>query len=79
MAMWVMAVVGAVPVFFVRGEADDVALVDFFDVAALALHQAASGGYDQGLAERVGVPGGAGAGLEGDAGARGARGDRRFE
>ena len=55
--------------FFAGGEPDHVAGVNLLDGAAFALCPAAAGGHDQGLAERVGVPGGAGAGLEGDAGA----------
>ena len=60
---------GAVPVLLAGRKPDDVAGPDFLDRAALALRPAAAGGDDQGLAERMGVPGGAGAGLEGDAGA----------
>ena len=71
MAMWVMAVVGAAPCqcFSPGGEPDDVAGADFLDRAALALDPAAAGGDDQGLAQRMRVPGGARAGLERDAGA----------
>ena len=54
--------------FFARGKPDDIAGMDFFDGAAEALDAAGAGDDDQGLAERVGVPGGAGTGLEGDAG-----------
>ena len=57
------------PVFFVWGKPDDVAGVDFFDGTAFALSPAEAGGDDEGLAEGVGVPCGAGAGFEGDAGA----------
>ena len=60
---------GAVPMVFAGREPDDVAGADFLDGSALALRAAAAGGDDQRLAERVGVPGGAGAGLEGDEGA----------
>jgi hypothetical protein len=60
---------GSVPVFFVWGEPDYVAGVDLFYWAAFALGSSAACGDDQGLAEGVGVPGGAGSGLECDAGA----------
>ena len=39
---------------------------DFLDWSTVALHASATGGDDQRLTERVRVPGGAGAGLEGD-------------
>ena len=68
---------GAVPMFFAGREPDHVAGADFFDGAAPVLGPAAAGGDDQRLAERVRVPGGACAGLEGDAGSDGAgRGGR---
>ena len=69
--MWVIAVVGVAPCqcFSPGREPDDVARPDFLDRAALALHPAAAGRDDQRLAQRMGVPGGARAGLEGDAGA----------
>src|SRR5579871_6562146 len=57
---------GAVPVFLAGGEPDDVAGAEFFDGAAVALGPAEAGGDDEGLAEGVGVPVGAGAGFEGD-------------
>src|SRR3712207_283417 len=53
---------GAVPVLLARREPDHVTRADLPDRPALALGPAASGGDDQGLAERMGVPGGAGAG-----------------
>ena len=58
---------GAVPVLLARREPDDIAGPDLLDRAALALDPAAAGRDDQRLAERMRVPGGAGAGLEGDA------------
>ena len=70
MAMCVMAVVGVAPCqCFSPGGTNDVAGADFLDGAARALRPAAAGGDDQRLAERMRVPGGARAGLEGDAGA----------
>ena len=60
---------GAVPVFFAGWEPDDIAGVEFFDGSAEALGATGAGGDDQGLTERMGVPGGAGSGLEGDTGA----------
>src|SRR5712672_3669739 len=45
---------------------DDIAGTDFFDRSALALRPAKAGRDDEGLTERMGVPRGAGAGLEGD-------------
>ena len=65
---------GTVPVFFARGEPDDIAGMDFCDGSAEALGAAGAGGDDDGLAEGMGVPGGAGAGLESDGGASGACG-----
>ena len=56
---------GAVPVFLAGGEADDVTRTDFLDGASFALGAAAAGGDDQSLAERMRVPGSAGAGFEG--------------
>ena len=57
----------AVPVFFAGGEPDDVAGSDFLDGAAQALGAAAAGEDNQGLTQRMRVPGGAGAGFKGDA------------
>lgn len=70
MAMWVMAVVGEAPCqcFSPGGEPDDIAGMNLCDGAAEALGAAAAGGDDDGLAEGMGVPGGAGTGLEGDGG-----------
>src|SRR3954451_7267260 len=56
----------AVPVLLARLEPDHVPPPDILDGPALALDPAAAGGDDQRLAERVGVPGRARAGLEGD-------------
>ena len=70
---------GAVPVFFAGREPDDVAGVDGFHGAAEALDAAGAGGDDEGLAEGMGVPGGAGAGLKGDDGAADAGGVAAFE
>src|SRR5581483_11206905 len=56
----------AVPVLFTRREPDDVARPDVFDRAAPALRASRAGGHDQGLTERMRVPRGARAGLEGD-------------
>ena len=69
--MWVMAVVGAAPCqcFSPGGNQTTSPGPDFLDRAALALDPAAAGGDDQRLTERMRVPGGAGAGLERDAGA----------
>ena len=66
-----MAVVarGPVPMLFARREPDHVAGPDFLDRPAPTLRPAAAGRHDQGLAERMRVPCGTGAGLEGDAGA----------
>src|SRR5208283_6137476 len=57
---------GAVPVLLAGREPDYVAGADLLDRTAPALGASAAGGDDEGLAERVGVPGGACAGLEGD-------------
>jgi hypothetical protein len=59
-------------VLFAGLEPDHVAGPDLFDRAAVALDPAAAGDDDQGLAQRVGMPGRAGARLEGDQGAGGA-------
>jgi hypothetical protein len=53
-------------VALIRRDPDDVAGADFQGRAAIVLDPAEAGGDDQGLAERVGVPGGSGAGLKSD-------------
>jgi len=58
-----------VPVLFARGKADHIAGADFLDRAAQPLHPAKARRDDQRLAQRMGMPSGAGARLEGDAGA----------
>jgi hypothetical protein len=68
-----------VPVALKGGDPDDIAGADGLDGLARELHPAAAVGDDEGLAERVGVPSGAGAGLEGDAGAESAGGGGRVE
>src|SRR5215211_2627441 len=57
---------GAVPVPLVRGRGDDVSGADALDGAAAGLHQALAFGDVEGLADGVGVPGGAGRGGEPD-------------
>src|SRR5208283_2587846 len=58
------------PVPVVRWTPNHVARADLDDRLALALCPTASGGDDQSLTQRMGVPGGACAWLEGDARAR---------
>lgn len=65
--------------FLAGREPDDVAGMDGLDGAAPALGEAGAGGDDERLAEGVGVPGGAGAGLKGDARALAAGGCRGLE
>src|SRR5215211_5706921 len=60
---------GPVPVLLAGREPDHIAGPDLLDRPAFALRPAAAGRHDQGLAERVGVPSGPRAGLEGDQGA----------
>ena len=81
MAMCVMAVVArrAVPMLLTRRERDHVAGPDLLDRATPALSAAAACRHDQRLAQRVGVPGGPGAGLERDAGAERHAPDRGLE
>src|SRR5262249_33775954 len=55
----------AVPVFFARRDPDDVAGANLLDRAAVTPNAAEAGDDDQRLPERMGVPGGAGARLEG--------------
>ena len=62
----------AMPMLLARRKPDHVARTDFFNRSSPALRPAATGGDDEGLTQRVGVPGGASAGLEGDGGGRGA-------
>ena len=59
----------AVPVLLAGREPDHVARPDLLDRPAPALRPAEPSGHDQRLAQRMRVPGRAGAGLEGDAGA----------
>src|SRR5208337_2412517 len=55
---------GAVPVLLARRNPDDVARPDLFDGTAPALRPSEAECDDQDLAERMRMPGGAGAGLE---------------
>src|ERR1700678_715058 len=59
---------GAMPMLLSGREPDYVAGMDLYDGASFVLRPSAACGDDEGLAERVGVPRGPCAGLEGDAG-----------
>ena len=59
---------GPVPVFFTGRKPDHVAGVDFLNRTVPALHPTTTGGDNQGLPQRVGVPRCASARLESDAG-----------
>ena len=63
----------AVPMLLARREPDDVPRPDLLDRPALALRETAAGRHNQGLSQRMRVPGRARAGLERDAGAADAR------
>jgi hypothetical protein len=58
------------PVFHPRRFPYHIARLDFLLFTTLLLHPASTGRYDQDLAERMGMPGRAGTGLERDGGAR---------
>src|SRR5207247_6664455 len=60
---------GAVPMLLTRRQPDHITRPNLLDRAAPALCQAAASRYDQGLAQRVGVPRCPSAGLERDTGA----------
>jgi hypothetical protein len=70
---------GAVPMLFARREPDDVTRANFLDRSSPTLHPATAASHDERLAQRVRVPRGASAGLEGDTGAKRACRNRRFE
>jgi hypothetical protein len=55
------------PVFLARREPDNVARPDLLNLPTLPLRKAAACRHDQRLTERMRVPGGTRAGLEGDA------------
>ena len=55
---------GAVPILLTRREPDHVTRPNLLDWASPALCQAAASRHDQGLAQRVGMPCSAGAGLK---------------
>src|SRR5260370_28717048 len=63
---------GAVPMLLTRRNPDDVPRPNLLDRPSPALCPATTGRHDQGLTERVCVPCGSGAGLEGDTGAESA-------
>jgi len=52
------------PVPLAGREPNDVTRMNLFDRAAFALRPAAAGGHDEGLTQRVGMPGGSGAGFK---------------
>ena len=56
------------PMFLARGKPDDIAGPNFLDGPAFPLSPAAARSNDQGLTERMRVPSGPRAGLEGHAG-----------
>ena len=58
------------PMLHARRKPDDIAGMDLLNRATLALRPTTTGGDNQGLAERVGMPRGASARLEGYACAR---------
>src|SRR5262249_31617516 len=58
----------AMPVLLAGREPHDITGVDLFDWAAFVLGPAAAGGHDEDLAERMRMPRGASAWVEGDAG-----------
>src|SRR5579871_837926 len=70
---------GAVPVFLARSKPDHIAGANLFDRAAGALSPAATGGDDQSLAERMGMPCRASTRFEGYAGAGDECGIRRLK
>jgi hypothetical protein len=57
---------GTMPVFFPGWKPDDVTWPNFLDRSYPALHPAATGGDDEGLAQRMSVPGGSGCRFERD-------------
>jgi hypothetical protein len=57
---------GPVPMLLARLKPHDVSRPYLFDRTPVALDPPGPAGHDQGLAERVGMPGGARTGLEGD-------------
>jgi len=81
MAMWAMAEVGLAPCqCFSPGGIHTVSPgADLVDRAAPGLHAAGPTRHVEGLAKRMGVPGGAGAGLEGDQCGADARRRRRLD
>src|SRR4051812_37409289 len=54
------------PMFLAGLEPNHISRTDLFDRSSFVLHPAEAEGDNQRLAERMRVPGGAGAGLEGD-------------
>jgi len=60
---------GAMPMLLARRKRYHIAGMDLLNRAVLALHPTATGCDNESLAERMGMPRGAGTGLKGDAGA----------
>src|SRR4051812_2827315 len=69
----------AMPVLLAGRKPHDIAGPDFLDRPALALHPAKAGRHDQGLPERMAMPGGSRAGIEGDVRTAPTGGIRGFE
>src|SRR5271163_2904987 len=68
-----------VPMLLSRWKPDYISWPDLLDCTTPALCPAAAGRDDQGLTERMRMPRGTGAGLEGDAGANNTRGIGRVK